>query len=87
MLKRKSTQIKTNWKNALTVVLDNQDLTLTKYSYTGRISGWTQYCRGAEHAQRPEAALTSQMVSLKMRFVGIGLLALVSFLLQVVAIV
>jgi len=27
------------------------------------------------------------MVSLKMRFVGIGLLALVSFLLQVVAIV
>ena len=48
----------------MTVVLDNQDLTLTKYSYTGRISGWTQYCRGAEHAQRPEAALTSQMVSL-----------------------
>ena len=37
--------------------------------------------------QRPEAALTSQMVSLKMRFVGIGLLALVCFLLQVVAIV
>ena len=81
MLKRKSTQIKTNWKCFDTVVLDNQDLTLS--SYTGR----TQYCRGAEHAQRPEAALTSQMVSLKMRFVGIGLLALVSFLLQVVAIV
>ena len=64
MLKRKSTQIKTNW-----------------------ISDWTQYCRGAEHAQRPGAALTSQMVSLKMRFVGIGLLALVCFLLQAVEIV
>ena len=36
---------------------------------------------------RPEAALTSQTVSLKMRFVGIGLLALVCFLLQAVAIV
>ena len=88
-------QIKAN-KNKLekcfdTVVLDNQDLTLRLSTATpagspaGRL--WTQYCRGAEHAQRPEAALTSQMVSLKMRFVGIGLLALVCFLLQVVAIV
>ena len=84
-MKRKSTQIKTNWKCFDTVVLDNQDLTLRLSTATP--AGWTQYCRGAEHAQRPEAALTSQMVSLKMRFVGIGLLALVCFLLQVVAIV
>ena len=40
-------------------ILDNQDLTLRLSTVTpagspaGRL--WTQYCRGAEHAQRPEA--------------------------------